>query len=309
MYKLTKLDGKDFYSGTVDYAGSIGKVIEIADYDPPERGACGKGIHLCLNPNDCFIGARIPCRAFRCDGVGEIANDKTKWRFQAVKVIEEIFDLDELFGWNYTEAINPIHPFKIPTPKITQKEIDLLKKWTSVMASVGDSVQTSVMASVGDSVQTSVRASARASVWASVRASVQTSVGDSVWDLVWASVGNSVWDSVRDSVWDSVWASVRASVQTSVGDSVGNLVWDSVGDSVGNLVWDSVRDSVWASVRAYIGSFFQIEKWQYIDHEPWKYPFQAAVDLWKIGLVPSFDGNTWRLHGGPDGKIMFEMRG
>jgi len=117
-----------------------------------------------------------------------------------------------------------------------------------------------------------------ASVWDSVRASVWDSVGD--------SVGASVWDSVGASVWDSVWASVWASVRASVGASV----------------WDSVRVSVWDSVGAYIGYIFQpvVPGWE-------TYPYQCAVDLWKQGLIPSYDGKTWRLHGGQDAKILWEQ--
>jgi hypothetical protein len=64
-------------------------------------------------------------------------------------------------------------------------------------------------------------------------------------------------------------------------------------------------DSVWA----YYGSFFLLERsaWKYtekIDCEG--YPLQAAVTLWELGLVPSFDGKKWRLHGGPEGKILWE---
>jgi hypothetical protein len=117
-----------------------------------------------------------------------------------------------------------------------------------------------------------------ASVWASVRASVRASVGDSVG----ASVMASVWDSVGDSVWASVGASV----------------WDSVGDSV--------RDSVWASVWAYIGSLFpNIKKWKYIKTQE-GFPYQSAVDLWKRGFVPSYDGIIWRLHAGMDAKVVYE---
>jgi hypothetical protein len=99
-----------------------------------------------------------------------------------------------------------------------------------------------------------------------------------VGDSVWASVGDSVWDSVGDSVWDSV----------------GDSVWASVGDSV----WASVWDSVWASVGAYIGSLFNI--WD------GKYKFQPSCDLWKRGLVPSFDGKTWRLHSGKKAEVVYE---
>ena len=120
-----------------------------------------------------------------------------------------------------------IHPFKITPPEITERHIELLKKWASVRASVRDSVRDSV----GDS------------IWASV------------WDLVWASV------------------------------------------------WASVRDSV----RAYTSSFFNIPKWKYIKHKKGENPFQCCIDLWEQGLVPSFDGKIWRLHGGENAKILYEL--
>jgi len=98
------------------------------------------------------------------------------------------------------------------------------------------------------------------------------------------SVKDSVGASVRDSVWDSVWVSVK----------------DSVGASV--------RGSVWDSLWAYIGFIFKdvIKEWKYMDHKPGEYPFQSAVNLWNMGLIPSFDGKTWRLHGGKDAKILWE---
>ena len=121
------------------------------------------------------------------------------------------------------------------------------------------------------------------SVGASVRDSVRASVGDSVRASVWASVG----DSVRASVWDSVWDSVRASVRASVRDSVR--------DSVRASVWASV----WASVEGYAGSFFRLPQWRK------KYPYHSVVALYNLGMVPSFDGKLWRLHQGPQAKIVF----
>jgi len=125
----------------------------------------------------------------------------------------------------------------------------------------------------------------------------------------WASVGDSVRDSVRDSIRDSVWASIRASVWTSVGTSVGASVWDSVGDSVG----DSIRDSVWASIRAFVWAFTSslfpnIQQWKYINHEIGVNPFQACIDLWKSGLIPSYNDQTWRLHAGQDMKVVYELK-
>ncbi|MBU2685649.1 MAG: hypothetical protein KKF27_20600, partial [Gammaproteobacteria bacterium] len=127
----------------------------------------------------------------------------------------------------------------------------------------------------------------------------------------WASVGDSVRDSVGASVRDSVGDSVGASVGASVGDSVWDSVGDSVRDGVWTIVWASVGTSVWDSVWAYIGSFFNLPRsvWKYTEKiKGTVYPFQPAVDLWMMGLVPSFDGEKWRLRGNKDGKVLWEGR-
>jgi len=114
------------------------------------------------------------------------------------------------------------------------------------------------------------------------------------WDSVWDSVRDTLWDSVGDTVWDSV------------GDTVRNTVWDSVGDTVRNTVGDTVWDSVGDSVRAYVSSFFTLTTWKYVKHTPGQNPFQPCISLWERGLVPSFDGKTWRLHTGKKAKIVYE---
>ena len=112
------------------------------------------------------------------------------------------------------------------------------------------------------------------------------------------------WDSVKGSVWDSIEDSIKDSVEDSVRDSV----WDSIEDSVVVYVRDSVWGSIWYSIEGYVGSFFNIKKWKHIKHNEGEYPFQSIVDLWEIyGLVPSFDGAMWRLHGGKDAKVLFEI--
>lgn len=125
-------------------------------------------------------------------------------------------------------------------------------------------------------------------IWASTFTSPGASVWDSVGNSVEASVGDSVWASVRNSVWASVWA--------------------SVGDSIWASVMNSVWASVWDSVGAYISSLFpNITNWKHVDHPEGENPFQSCITLWRAGLVPSFDGKTWRLHSGEDTKIVYEM--
>jgi hypothetical protein len=206
-----------------------------------------------------------------------VKRDKDKCGFVELEVIKEITDLNALFEWNYEEAIKPFNPFRDSSKKrkMTDEIMYLLNSWNSV--------RNSVRHSVGTSVGTSVR----------------ISVGISVWKSVWDSVGTSVENSVGNSVWNSVWDSVGTSVENSVGTSV----WTSVGTWVRNSVWDSVWDSVWA----YIGSLFpNIENWWYIQHECGVYPYQSVVDLWKQGIVPSFDGRLWRLHSGVRAEVIWQ---
>ncbi|MDI6886943.1 MAG: hypothetical protein QMD22_11530, partial [archaeon] len=130
------------------------------------------------------------------------------------------------------------------------------------------------------------------------------------WTLVWESARISVEDSVKESIGDSAEKSIEDSFK-SVEDSVEKSVWNSIRNSVRVKV--SVRNSVWNSVRnsvgAYIGLLFpNIRRWKYVEHEDGVYPFASAVRLWKRGLVPSFDGKTWRLHSGEKGEIVWENR-
>ena len=87
-------------------------------------------------------------------------------------------------------------------------------------------------------------------------------------------------------------------VETPTDEQIGWLKeWDSVRDSVWDSVRDSVGASVWDSVRAYVSSFFAIK---------YEYDFSPAIKLWESGLVPSFDGKTWRLHSGKNADIVYE---
>jgi len=270
-YKLARPDGFDFYTGKmVQYRGEFPHVVKPPNADA-KLGICSSGVlHASSNPNDCFVGAKMPCSAYRVRGIPACGNAE-KWGFTELAILEEITDLDKLFGWRYSEVINPIHPFKLPKRIPTDEDMALLKQWATVRASVGASVG----ATVGDSVGATVRDSVGDSVWATVRASVGDSVGDSVWATVWASV----------------WDTVRASVGATVRDSV----------------WATVRATVWDTVWAYIGSLFPgVTKWKYINHKKCAYPFQSGVDLWKRGLVPSFDGKIWQLRSGEEAEVVWE---
>jgi hypothetical protein len=79
--------------------------------------------------------------------------------------------------------------------------------------------------------------------------------------------------------WITVYNPIRYSIRYSIRDSIGGSIWDSFGDSVG----------------VYISSFVDIE---------YKFNREPILKLWHMGVIPSFDGDVWRLHG-KDGMIIY----
>jgi len=78
--------------------------------------------------------------------------------------------------------------------------------------------------------------------------------------------------------------------------------------SVEGSVRDSVGFSVWGFIFCYVSSLFpNIKKWKYVDHEEGINPFQSGIDLWHMGLVPSFDGEFWRLHKGEKAEVVLKI--
>ena len=197
-YKLARPDGWDFYTGkTINYRENIGRIIKCPNGDA-SLGICSRGvIHASENPNDCLAGARIPCSAYKVRGI-PVCGDIEKWGFLKLEVLDEVFDLDTLFGWKYSEAIAPINPLTGEVKKPTELDIENLVKWASIEGSIWASIRTGVGGSIGTNIENSI--------WSSIRTSVGDSARTSIENSMWASVGGSVWANIWISVGDSIWA-------------------------------------------------------------------------------------------------------
>ena len=299
--KLLKVLNKDLKSPFRDFPFEIGREYICEDFDNSNE-ECSRGFYA-TDIEGLAYSYRPHHKVFEVEvGGREKYFDIYKRRFEKMKLVQELplgevkklaIAHESVCGYKLSEALFPVNPLIIERGEVTKHEKRLLNKWGSARTLVGASVCASVCASVNES--------------------VCVADIDTVCDSVCASVINSVCDSVIDSVCDSVCASVCGSVSDSVIDSVGDLVSASVSESVRASDWASVSESAWASVNesvwAYIGSLFAgVKKWKYIEHKEGVYPFQACADLWRAGLVPSYDGDTWRLHAGKDAKIVHEQR-
>ncbi len=287
MYKVLKREEGRLFSPFQHMEYKPNKTYTCKNFCTDTNLDCAEGFYATDVDGIIYSFRNLPeYEVWECEvGGDKVELDQFKRRYETIRLIrhvpnDEVKSLalaaEESVGYKLAEALFPVNVLKINrTHPPTEEEIKWLKQWIAVW----DSVQYSM----GNS------------VWNSVR----NSVWDSVWDSVWSSVRNSVRDSVEDSVWDSVWS------------SVGNSVWESVGESawksVRNRVWSSVADSVWESMWAYASSLFpNITKWKYINHAEGENPFQPAINLWKNGLIPSFDGESWRLHAGENAEIVWK---
>jgi hypothetical protein len=204
MYKVLNSDMKSPYRG---FETEVGVEYSCPDFDDSDK-ECSRGFYA-TEPEGIVYSYQKGRRVFEVEVWGrEKRFNLYKHRFENQKLLREVpeAELREILekesqkvGYNVLEAcfpINPLTDIQRDSEKVSDEEIELLKKWTFVWNSVGDSVGDSVLVSVMDS------------VWKSVC----NSVGNSVWASVWSSVRDSVSISVGNPVWASVWASVRASV-------------------------------------------------------------------------------------------------
>jgi len=244
-YKLARPDGWDFYTGkTINYRENIGKVVKCPNGNS-ELGVCSSGvIHASKKPNDCFVGAEIPCSAYRVKGK-PVCGSKEKWGFLELEVLEEIKDLDTLFGWKYSEVINPVNPLKGRAKKPTTEDIELLQRSIEIWDKVKDSVASSLLWNYGRGIAVSVK--------------------DSIWYSVEFNAYHKIWESISASdLWGGIgfiiafgWSYTRQSVDISVWAYIGSLFpgikkWKYIEHKEGEYPFQPIVD-LWH--RGFVASF------------------------------------------------------
>jgi hypothetical protein len=87
FYKATRLDGTDFYNGTVEYA--VGKRVRPLPFDG-RRGLCGEGVlHASDLPAETLAGGWWPCRLFEVTGK-PFLSEGHRYGFRQLSVVREI---------------------------------------------------------------------------------------------------------------------------------------------------------------------------------------------------------------------------
>ena len=105
-YKATRLDGRDFYTGSVDYASALTSGEPLPEL-PGDVQFPGPGwYHLATVPTEC-VGMTWPCRLFEVEPVGDVFMDTAhpyKIGARSVRVLREI-EAHRVFGPQGEQAV------------------------------------------------------------------------------------------------------------------------------------------------------------------------------------------------------------
>jgi len=113
-------------------------------------------------------------------------------------------------------------------------------------------------------------------------------------DIIGITIQNYIRESILSFIWDIIWCR-DSFIRDAIWLSLSNKIKDSDSKECSNL-WEYVQASTLCLTWSYISSFFTIK---------YQYNFSSIIKLRERGLIPSFDGTTWRLHG-YKGKILWE---
>lgn len=172
MYKVLKRDetGK-LVSPFQNFEYVPGKEYYCKNFDADRKRECSHGFYATDVDGIIYSFRNLPNYEVWEVEVGgrKVEIDQFKRRYERLKLIRQVpneeveelaLALESKVGYKLSEALFPVNPFKIKAQSVTGQEIELLKRWILVRASV--------------------------------RESVMDSVGNSVWSSVWDSVGDSV---------------------------------------------------------------------------------------------------------------------
>ena len=91
-FKATDTEGRDFHTGTVDYAGHLasGKPLKRLTSDDGVYECCTDTVyHASDTPSETLIGGKFPCRLFEITG-RPVAQSGRKYGFRSLRVVREV---------------------------------------------------------------------------------------------------------------------------------------------------------------------------------------------------------------------------
>ena len=184
-YKATRPDGRDFYSGTIDYAAALTSGEVIRHPAKRVRNQPDTYLSVSVSPADC-TGFRWPCRLFRVESVGHVMTNLSaspnKRALSALRVVEEL-PAHQAFGPNGEQVVAFLDRVRTLTPEQARK---VAAAWAAAWDAAWDA--------------------ARDAAW---------------WAAAWDAARAAAWWA---AAWDAARAAARAAAGDAAGDAAGAII-------------------------------------------------------------------------------------
>lgn len=211
FYKATQVDGFDFYSGTVDYAGHLnsGEWLPVKDAKTPQC-CTGDVYHASTSKADTLIGATWPCRLFEVEGL-PVAEEKNKRGFSTLRVVRE------LPAW---EALGPNG----------QDVVSHLESVKEVIA--GNAVSNAARDAARDAAGQHARDAARDAAWHAAWHAARHAAWHAAWHTARQYARYAVWYAAGDAAGDAAQALVVRDLISAEYFEILTSSWIGFGGSV-----------------------------------------------------------------------------
>jgi hypothetical protein len=203
-WKATRLNGTDFYTGTVDYAAALASGEPL----PELSGAVafpGPGwYHLATVPTEC-VGMSWPCRLFEVEPADDLGDHRPRGAYKvgatSVRVLREI------------DAHGALGPQGVQVAAIIERCATLTADEVSRLNAAWDAARGTARGTTWDAAWDATRVAARVAAW------------DAAWDATRVAARVAAWDA-------ALYAAAR---DAALGAAWGLLLRDLIGQHPG---WD-----------------------------------------------------------------------
>lgn len=194
-YKAINMQGRDFYSDTVQWApvkskARKGRVVKHPDPKEMERGNHATGLAASLDPTDYPGAGPGPLRVLQVEPVGDVITVEKKAMALAWRVVGEI-DPSIRFG-----------PNGVHVAALVERAGQL----------------TADDATALHAARHAARDAARDAAWDAARHAAR----HAAWDAAWYAAGDAAWYAARHAAWHAAWyAAWHAAGALSIRDQIG----------------------------------------------------------------------------------------
>jgi hypothetical protein len=206
-FKATAPTGRDFRTGTIDYAGALvtGELVKHPLSGAMLHNEASTYLSVSVVPAETLIGGAYPCRLFVVEPVGEILDNLSASRYK--RACKSLRVIEELPGW---QALGP-----------NGQRVDALIKRARAL----EYAEARKLDAAWDA--------ARDAAWGAAWGAARGAARGAAWD---AALG-AAWDAARGAAWDAAWGAALAELSRDlITEAQYNLLagpWNSVIDPAG----------------------------------------------------------------------------